>query len=65
MERTCFAFKEHKHNQCECMILNELECKNGERDCPFFKYKKNVNLEKIEKEVLNYAKKKTPRMGAR
>lgn len=56
MERTCFAFKETKHNHCECLILNNLECKN--RDCRFFKVKNEVDFQNIEKEIIRYAKKK-------
>lgn len=57
MERDCFAFKETKHNHCSCLILDELLCK-GLKQCAFYKYKDNIDLEKIEKEILNYAKTK-------
>lgn len=59
MERTCFAFNENKHNQCECLILNNLECKNTfEKDCKFYKHKDEINIQNIEKEIKEYAKTK-------
>lgn len=64
MERTCFAFNETKHNHCNCLILNDLECKNDGMDCPFYKHKDKINLKIIEKEIENYAKEKN-RMGIR
>lgn len=58
MERTCFAFNETKHNHCDCLILKKLECKNDKTDCPFYKHKDSIDLDKIEEEIRNYAKKK-------
>jgi hypothetical protein len=59
MERNCFAFHENKHNHCECKVLKELECKKGLKDCTFYKNRNIVNLDKIEGDILNYAKEKS------
>lgn len=56
MERTCFAFNENKHNQCECLALKNLECKK--KDCKFYKHKGEINIRNIEKEIKEYAKTK-------